>query len=130
MVCLKSHCLEKVLNVFAVNSGPLSEMTTLGIPYLEKGCFSCITTLEESLSGNWLISKKFFLGEKYPLLLLPIKCLVCRVVYWVLVFVCFYVLNIFQSIHYVRDVIINSRPVNDFLRTTDGFDYSKVTGMK
>ena len=34
------------------NSGPFSEMTTLGIPYLGKGCFSCITTLEESLSGN------------------------------------------------------------------------------
>ena len=52
MVCLKSHYLEKVLNIFAVNSGPFSEMTTLGIPYLGKGCFSCITTLEESLSGN------------------------------------------------------------------------------
>ena len=25
---------------------------------------------------------------------------------------------------------INSRPVNDFFRTIDGFDYSEVTGMK
>ena len=39
MVCLKSNCFEKVLNVFAVNSRPLSEMTTLVIPYLEKKAF-------------------------------------------------------------------------------------------
>ena len=32
--------------------------------------------------------------------------------------------------HYIRDVIINSRPVNDFFRAIDGFDYSEVTGMK
>ena len=37
MVCLKSHCFENVLNVFAVNSGPLAEMTTFGVPCLETG---------------------------------------------------------------------------------------------
>ena len=39
MVRLKSHCFEKIWNVFAVNSGPLSQMTTLAIPYLEKKVF-------------------------------------------------------------------------------------------
>ena len=36
----------------------------------------------------------------------------------------------FTSVHYIRDVTINFRPVNDFSRAIDGFDYSKVTGMK
>ena len=42
-----------------MNSGPLSDITSLGIPYLENIRFVWSTTVDERLSGISLISKKF-----------------------------------------------------------------------
>ena len=59
VVCLRSHLL---LNYFAgipMNSEPLRDRNSLGIPYLENIRFAWSTTVDERLSDISLISKEF-----------------------------------------------------------------------